>query len=54
MKKTLANLIQTVLRGLGIRTIDKQFLFSYSLIALFTQFLATGLLAFYPSYSTDP
>ena len=34
MTSTLANVIQSVLRGLGLRTINLQFFFSYSLIFL--------------------
>ena len=34
MTSTLANVIQSVLRGLGLRTINHQFFFSYSLIFL--------------------
>ncbi|MCH2342496.1 MAG: methyl-accepting chemotaxis protein [Pseudomonas sp.] len=34
MTSTLANVIQSVLRGLGLRTINQQFFFSYSLIFL--------------------
>ena len=47
MTSTLANVIQSVLRGLGLRTINLQFFFSYSLIflcaALTAGVLATGL-----------
>lgn len=34
MTSTLANAIQTLLRGIGLRTINRQFFFSYSLIFL--------------------
>ncbi len=34
MTSTLANAIQTLLRGIGLRTINRQFIFSYSLIFL--------------------
>ncbi|MBU2330514.1 MAG: type IV pili methyl-accepting chemotaxis transducer N-terminal domain-containing protein, partial [Gammaproteobacteria bacterium] len=34
MTSTLANVIQSLLRGLGLRTINNQFFFSYSLIFL--------------------
>ncbi len=34
MTSTLANVIQSLLRGLGLRTINHQFFFSYSLIFL--------------------
>lgn len=36
MRLLIANTIQFFLKSLGIKSIDKQFLFSYSLIALFT------------------
>lgn len=44
MKKRISDLIQSILRGIGIRSLDKQFLFSYSLIALFTIVVAAHLL----------
>lgn len=40
----IANIIQTILRGIGLRSLDKQFLFSYSLIALFAAIVAAHLL----------
>lgn len=43
MRNKIALLIQSILRGIGIRSIDKQFLFSYSLIALFTALVAAHL-----------
>lgn len=50
MKKYISDLIQTILRGIGIRSLDKQFLFSYSLIALFASIVAAHLII---SYSND-
>ena len=40
MRDKIALLIQSILRGIGIRSIDKQFLFSYTLIAVFTGIVA--------------
>lgn len=45
MRFSIANTIQTLLKGLGIKSIDKQFLFSYSLIALFAALVALVLFA---------
>ena len=45
MRFSIANTIQTLLKGLGIKSIDKQFLFSYSLIALFAALVAFGAVA---------
>lgn len=45
MRDSIALFIQRALEAIGIRTIDKQFLFSYSLIALFTLLVAAHLLA---------
>lgn len=45
MRFSIANSIQTLLKGLGIKSIDKQFLFSYSLIALFAALVALVLFA---------
>lgn len=50
MKKYISDVIQTILRGIGIRSLDKQFLFSYSLIAIFTIVVAAHLLI---SHSDD-
>ncbi len=50
MIKSISNLIQTILRGIGITSLDKQFLFSYSLIALFASVVAGHLLL---SFSND-
>lgn len=44
MTKHLANLIQTILRSIGLRSLEKQFLFSYALIALFTIVVSVHLL----------
>ncbi|MCQ4262091.1 chemotaxis protein [Stutzerimonas stutzeri] len=43
MTSTLANVIQSILRGLGLRTINQQFFFSYSLI-FFCAALTAGVL----------
>ncbi len=50
MKKYISDVIQAILRGIGIRSLDKQFLFSYSLIAIFTVVVAAHLLI---SHSDD-
>ena len=44
MRDTISHFIQAVLQGIGLRSIDKQFLFSYSLIAAFTPVVAIHLL----------
>lgn len=43
MRDTISHVIQSILQGIGIRSIDKQFLFSYSLIAAFTSVVAIHL-----------
>src|SRR5690606_31184645 len=43
MRDSISHLIQSILQGIGIRSIDKQFLFSYSLIAAFTSVIAIHL-----------
>lgn len=43
MRKSITNMIQWALHSIGIRSIDKQFLFSYSLIAFFTSVVAVHL-----------
>lgn len=43
MRDAISHLIQAVLQGIGLRSIDKQFLFSYSLIAAFTPVVAIHL-----------
>lgn len=44
MRATIADYIQIILRAIGIRSLDKQFLFSYSLIAIFASIVAAHLL----------
>ena len=53
MTSTLANAIQTLLRGIGLRTINRQFFFSYSLIFLCAAVTA-GVLFLSPTRSTWP
>ena len=43
MRQSIANIIQWILQSIGIRSIDKQFLFSYCLIAAFTSVVAIHL-----------
>ncbi len=50
MRQSIANVIQWILQSIGIRSIDKQFLFSYSLIALFTSVVTIHL---FLSFSND-
>ena len=50
MRQSIANIIQWILQSIGIRSIDKQFLFSYSLIAAFTSVVAIHL---FLSFSND-
>nr|WP_178087322.1 methyl-accepting chemotaxis protein [Pseudomonas sp. C27(2019)] len=50
MGQSIANSIQWILRSIGIRSIDKQFLFSYCLIAAFTSVVAIHL---FLSFSND-
>lgn len=50
MKQSIANIIQWILRSIGIRSIDKQFLFSYCLIAAFISVVAIHL---FLSFSND-
>ncbi|MDD3517612.1 MAG: methyl-accepting chemotaxis protein [Chromatiales bacterium] len=50
MYKMIANMIQALLRGLGIRTIDKQFLFSYIMIFALA---ATTAIALFLSLGID-
>lgn len=44
MRLSIARSIQTLLQSMGIKSIDKQFLFSYSLIALFAALVAAVLI----------
>lgn len=44
MRKFVSDLIQAILRAIGIRSLDKQFLFSYTLIAVFASIVAGHLL----------
>lgn len=44
MRESVSNIIQWILQGVGVRSIDKQFLLSYSLIAAFTSVVALHLL----------
>lgn len=50
MRAFIAGVIQATLRGLGVRSVDKQFLLSYSLIGFFTVVVAGHLLL---SFSND-
>ncbi len=50
MRQSIANIIQWILQSIGIRSIDKQFLFSYCLIAAFTSVVAIHL---FLSFSND-
>lgn len=43
MRQTIAHLIQAVLRSLGLRSLDKQYLFSYTLIFLFAASVTVSL-----------
>lgn len=53
MRQGISNIIQSVLRGIGIRSIDKQFLFSYSLIAIFTSAVAIHLILSFGNDAAD-
>lgn len=50
MREFIASVIQATLRGVGVRSLDKQFLLSYSLIAFFAVVVAGHLLL---SFSND-
>jgi methyl-accepting chemotaxis protein len=50
MRQLIAHLIQQALRAIGIRTLDRQYLMSYSLIFIFAAIVAASL---YFSISTD-
>ena len=50
MRKAISDFIQFILRSIGIRSLDKQFLFSYTLIAVFASIIAGHLLL---SFSDD-
>ncbi len=53
MRQAIANMIQALLRALGIKTIDKQYLFSYTLIFVFAAAAATSLYIGLGSDATD-
>lgn len=53
MNLYLSQLIQSILRGIGIRSLDKQFFFSYSLIAIFAAVVAGHLLISFNNDATS-
>lgn len=53
MNLYLSRLIQSILRGIGIRSLDKQFFFSYSLIAIFAAVVAGHLLISFNNDATS-
>lgn len=53
MRQAIANFIQSLLNAIGIKTIDKQYLFSYTLIFLFAAAVATSLYLSFGSSATD-
>lgn len=53
MRQVIADMIQALLRAIGIKTIDKQYLFSYTLIFLFAAVVATSLYLSLGSDATD-
>jgi methyl-accepting chemotaxis protein len=50
MRQLISHVIQQILRAIGVRTLDGQFLFSYSLIFIFAAAVAVSL---YFSFSSD-
>lgn len=50
MRETIAHLINRMLKGVGLKTLDRQFLFSYALIFIFA---AVSVISLFLSMGTD-